>query len=126
MRNSCHDQDEIVHADPDRMQQVLGNLLDNALRHTPAGGTVEIGCRRGSMFIDIDITDSGEGMPPEELDTVFQRFHRLDDSRGRGAGSGLGLTIARAIVQDHGGRLTAVSEGPTTGTKLTISLPAVR
>lgn len=126
LRNSCHDQDEIVHVDPDRMQQVLGNLLDNALRHTPAGGTVEVSCRRGSMFIDIDITDSGEGIPPEELDTVFQRFHRLDDSRGRGAGSGLGLTIARAIVQDHGGRLTAFSEGPATGTRLTISLPVAR
>lgn len=125
LRNTCHE-DETIRVDPDRMQQVLINLLDNALRHTPAGGSVDVSCQRRPDFVDIDVRDSGEGIPPGELDAIFQRFHRLDDSRGHGAGSGLGLTIARAIVQDHGGTMTSFSAGLGTGARFTVSLPSLR
>ena len=115
-----------VVVDPDRMQQVLGNLLDNALRHTPAGGRVRIDCApaRGGGVI-IDVVDSGEGIPPDQLESVFVRFHRVDPARrgDRGTGSGLGLTIARAIVTDHGGTLTAHSDGPGRGATLRLTLP---
>ncbi len=117
-----------VVVDPDRMQQVLGNLLDNALRHTPSGGWVRIECAPShSGGVTIDVTDSGEGIPTDQLDSVFERFHRVDPARGRdhgtGTGSGLGLTIARAIVSDHGGTLTAHSDGPGRGATLRLTLP---
>lgn len=114
-----------VVVDPDRIQQVLGNLLDNALRHTPAGGRVRIDCSpaHGGGVI-IDVVDSGEGIPPDQLESVFVRFHRVDPARSdRGTGSGLGLTIARAIVTDHGGTLTAHSDGPGRGATLRLTLP---
>ncbi len=113
--------------DPDRMQQVLGNLLENALRHTASGGRVQVTCqpRRGGGVL-VEVTDSGEGIPPDQLQAVFDRFHRGDPARGGagGGGSGLGLTIARAIVVNHGGTLTAHSEGPGRGTTLRLTLPA--
>lgn len=116
-----------VVVDPDRIQQVLGNLLDNALRHTPSGGRVQVTCqpRRGGGVV-VEVSDSGEGIPPDQLDAVFDRFHRGDPARGgaRGSGSGLGLTIARAIVVDHGGTLTAHSDGPGRGTTVRMTLPA--
>ncbi len=116
-----------VVVDPDRMQQVLGNLLDNALRHTPSGGRVQVTCqpRRGGGMV-VEVTDSGEGIPPDQLAAVFDRFHRGDPARGgaRGQGSGLGLTIARAIVVAHGGTLTAQSEGSGRGTTVRMTLPA--
>jgi signal transduction histidine kinase len=115
-----------VGVDPDRIQQVLGNLLDNALRHTPAGGRVSIDCAPGhGGWVIIEVTDSGEGIPTDQLETVFVRFHRVDPARGgdRATGSGLGLTIARAIVSDHGGTLTAHSGGPGRGTTLRLTLP---
>lgn len=116
-----------VTADPERIQQVLGNLLDNALRHTPSGGRVQVTCqpRRGGGVV-VQVSDSGEGIPPDQLNAVFDRFHRGDPARGgaRGSGSGLGLTIARAIVVDHGGTLTAHSDGPGRGTTMRMALPA--
>lgn len=112
--------------DPDRLQQVLGNLLDNALRHTPSGGLVQVVGRahRGSGVV-IEVIDSGEGIPPDQLNAVFERFHRGDPARGgdRETGAGLGLTIARAIVVDHGGTLTAHSDGPGSGSTLRLTLP---
>lgn len=117
-----------VAVDRDRMQQVLGNLLDNALRHTPRGGRVDLWCAPGAgASTVIEVTDSGEGIPPDQLEAVFDRFHRVDPSRrGNGAiGSGLGLTIARAIVADHGGTLTAHSDGTGQGTTFRITLPPV-
>lgn len=113
----------LVRVDGDRMAEVLGNLLANALRHTPPGGRVEIGARRDGV-VQIWVRDSGEGIPPEELDRVFERFHRVDRARSRASGgSGIGLTIAHAIVAAHGGRLRAESEGVGAGACFTISLP---
>lgn len=124
LRNACDRPDDIVDVDPDRMQQVLGNLLDNALRHTPTGGNVQIACRRAGATIEITVADSGEGIPAPALETIFERFQRLDGARrADSAGSGLGLTIARAIVQNHGGDLSAHSAGPDQGATFVLRLP---
>lgn len=108
-----------------RLQQVLANLLDNALRHTPSGGHVTVGVTRTGDHVTIGVTDDGEGIPTDHLDSVFDRFHRVDPSRNAhdGSGSGLGLTIARAIVNDHGGTIHATSAGPGTGTTFQVTLP---
>lgn len=110
--------------DPDRIGEVLTSLLDNALRHTPAGGAVTIRATasanpRGPGAI-IELSDTGTGFRPEEADKIFQRFHKGPTSTG----SGLGLTIARAIVDAHHGTLTATSGGPDQGAKFTITIPA--
>jgi two-component system sensor histidine kinase BaeS len=118
----------LVRADAERLQQVLANLLDNALRHTPAGGRVEVSIGEGGgKSVRVTVTDNGDGIEPAQLDDVFERFYRADPARAvhDGGGSGLGLTIARAIAEDHGGSLTAASRGAGTGSTLTLTLPAV-
>lgn len=114
-----------VLGDAVRLQQVLANLLDNALRHTPPGGHVVLTASVGVNGVTVAVADDGDGIPAEHLQSVFTRFHRVDPSRQThdGSGSGLGLTIARAIVLDHGGTLTAASDGPGTGATVTLSLP---
>ena len=109
-----------------RLQQVLANLLDNALRHTPPGGRVDVFATMVDGQCRVRVCDTGEGIPGGELSSVFERFHRVDPSRvsGDGGGSGLGLTIARAIVMDHGGSLAASSPGAGQGTCLTMMIPA--
>jgi signal transduction histidine kinase len=114
-----------ITADAIRLQQVLGNILDNAARHTPAGGSVAVTVGRASADVVIRISDTGTGIPADELDRIFERFYRVDPSRvsADGGGSGLGLTIARAIVEDHGGTLRALSDGAGAGTTLIVTLP---
>ncbi len=115
-----------VLADPERMGQVLGNLLDNALRHTPAGGTVTVAVAvpdRG--WAQISVADTGEGIPEDALPRVFDRFYQADAARHRTqGGSGIGLTISRAIVEAHGGGIFAFSPGPGGGATFTLRLPA--
>ncbi len=115
-----------VTVDPDRLGQVLGNLLDNALRHTPVGGTVTLTSRRaGPGRIALTVADTGEGIAPEHLDHLFDRFYRADTARDRHhGGSGIGLTITRALVEAHHGRIYAHSDGPGHGARFTIELPA--
>ena len=116
----------IVAADAERIQQVLANLLDNALRHTPAGGEVTVSIHDGrDEAVTITITDNGDGIEADQLDDIFERFYRADPARAvhTGGGSGLGLTIARAIAEDHGGSLTAASRGAGTGSTFTLTLP---
>lgn len=117
-----------VRGDLDRLGQVLGNLLDNALRHTPPGGhvTVELAPGPGGRTVVITVRDDGAGIPVDQLAAIFERFHRADPARRGvdGAGSGLGLTIAQAIVRAHRGTITAASGGPGTGASFTITLPA--
>jgi two-component system, OmpR family, sensor histidine kinase BaeS len=97
-----------VRADRDRLAQVLGNLLENALRHTPDGGRIEVTAFPAGKEIQLEVSDSGMGFPPDALPHVFKRFYRADSSRARASGgSGLGLAIVSAIVGLHGGRVSA-------------------
>lgn len=113
-----------VTVDPERIGQVLGNLLDNALRHTPSGGRVTLTCRDRGPDVEISVTDTGDGIAPEHLDHVFERFYRTDTARSRDrGGSGIGLSIARAIVDAHGGTISGTSNGPGTGSRFTLTLP---
>lgn len=113
-----------VVVDADRIGQVLGNLLDNALRHTPPGGQVTVVCRRLEHWVEYAVCDTGEGMAPEHLPHVFDRFYRADGARDRGhGGSGIGLSIAKALVEGHGGGISARSDGPGRGSTFTVRLP---
>lgn len=114
--------------DPQRLAQVLGNLLDNALRHTPPGGSVRLSVRQpDEHWVELVVSDSGEGIAPEHLGHLFERFYRADPARGRArGGSGIGLTISRALVEAHGGGLSAASAGQGMGATFTIRLPATR
>jgi len=116
----------LVAADAERIQQVLANLLDNALRHTPAGGQVTVSILEGrDKTVGLIVTDNGDGIAADQLDAIFQRFYRADPARAAhdGGGSGLGLTIARAIAEDHGGSITAASAGSGKGSTFTLNLP---
>ena len=114
----------LVDGDGDRLGQVLTNLLDNALRHTPPGGAVRVIVDRVATGVRIIVADDGQGIPPEHLEHVFDRFYRVDSARDRAhGGSGVGLSIARAITEAHGGTITVHSDGPGRGAAFTITLP---
>ena len=114
----------IIHADPDRLAQVLGNLLSNALRHTSPGGTVTLSATMEGGTVVISVADNGEGFTAEDRSRLFERFFRADSARTReDSGSGIGLTISRALVDAHGGTMSAASEGPGQGATFTIRLP---
>ncbi len=125
----------VVRADPDRLTQVLANLLENALRFTPAGGRIVVhvtpaegGARSGGPgpAVLISVSDSGPGIPEADLGKVFDRFYTVDRSRARErGGTGLGLAIVREIVEAHGGRVWA-GRGPEGGALLTFTLPLGR
>jgi signal transduction histidine kinase len=111
-------------ADPDRIEQVVDNLVANALRHTPAGGTITLRASTEPGACVLSVADSGEGIAPEHLPHVFDRFYKVDSARVAGtAGSGLGLSIAKAIVERHGGRLSATSVPGDTRFTLTLPQP---
>ena len=112
-----------VSFDRTRLAQVVGNLLDNAIRHTPPGGSVNVTLEFGADAATVSIRDTGEGIPEEQLPFVFDRFYRVDPSRSRiTGGAGLGLTIARQLVEAHGGAIRAQS-APGRGTTFTFHLP---
>ncbi len=115
----------IVQADSARLTQVLHNLLTNALRHTPDGASISLRAGQDESNLWVSVHDTGEGIPPEHLPHVFDRFYRADPARTRAAGgAGLGLAIARAIVEAHGGQISAASDGvPGHGSTFTIRLP---
>jgi signal transduction histidine kinase len=112
-----------VRADASRFEQVLGVLLDNALRHTPGGGRISVHLRPMNGEVWLSVRDTGEGIPPEALARVFERFYR--SASPRPGGSGLGLAIAHAIVTAHGGRIWADS-APGQGTTMTLALQDLR
>jgi two-component system sensor histidine kinase BaeS len=112
-----------VVVDPVRVREILANLVGNALRHTPAGGSVTVEVRGDGDHALAVVRDTGEGIPPADLERVFTRFHRRSDT----GGSGLGLTIARDLAAAHGGTIAAASDGiPGHGTTFTVRLPLGR
>ena len=116
--------DPVVDADPLRLRQALGNLMSNAIRHTPPGGTVTLSAHRAGDDVMIEVADTGSGIQPEDLPQVFDRFWRAEKSRSRrSGGSGLGLSIVRQLIDAHRGTVTATSV-PDTETVFTLRLPA--
>ncbi len=118
------DRDAIVEADPSRMQQVIHNLLTNAIKFTPPGRHVDLRTERHDGMLSIRVTDEGEGIEPSFLPYVFDRLRQAEGSNKR-SGLGLGLAIARHIIEMHHGEITAESEGPGRGARFTVTLPAV-
>lgn len=111
-------------ADEQRLSQVLSNLLDNALRHTPSGGSVELSAFNRNDKVAVIVSDTGEGVAAEHLPRLFERFYRADNARDREhGGAGIGLAIARALVEAHGGTISAASAGPGAGSTFTVELP---
>jgi histidine kinase len=114
----------VVHADVDRTAQVLTNLLGNAIRYTPDGGTITVSASEKQHMAQVDVVDTGMGIPVDALPYIFERFYRVDASRTRqSGGSGIGLTISRILVWAMGGELTAVSEGAGQGSTFSFTLP---
>jgi signal transduction histidine kinase len=113
-----------VWADPQRLGQVLGNLLDNAVRHTPPRGQVDVTATAEHNLLTITVSDSGDGIAAEHLPHVFERFYRADAARDRDhGGAGIGLSIAKALIEAHRGHIIARSNGPGTGTTFIITVP---
>ena len=114
-----------IWGDPDRLKQVVLNLVTNAIKYTPAGGRVTLGLGRVEQWARLTVTDTGPGIAPEEQQRIFERFYRIDKARSRSmGGAGLGLAIAMRITQLHGGRLEVTSEGvPGKGSTFSLWLP---
>ncbi|MEX1159156.1 MAG: ATP-binding protein [Thermomicrobiales bacterium] len=116
----------VVRGDPERLRQLIWNLVENAVRYTPAGGTVTLALRRHGPVAELTVSDTGIGIPPEHLAHIFERFYRVDTSRSRAlGGTGLGLSIVRQIAEAHGGQVrvrSTVGEGST----FTVALPVSR
>lgn len=116
-----------ITADPIRIRQVLFNLLSNALRHTPDGGKITLRGKTHAENILLSVRDTGEGLTPDQLAAVFDRFYRGDKSRSRETGgTGLGLAIVKAIVEAHGGKVEVYSAGKGQGCEFLVQLPAKR
>ncbi len=117
-----------LRADEDRIGQVLLNLVSNAIHYTPEGGAVTISAQDRGNEVQVTVSDTGVGIPAEHLPHVFTRFYRVDKSRSRaaGGGSGIGLTIAKHLVEAHGGRIWAESEGEGKGSRFSFALPVVK
>lgn len=114
-----------VTVDRDRMGEVLGNLLENALWHTPPNGRVTLSAVARRNFVELAVADTGEGIDAAHLQRIFERFYRVDSARDRASGgSGIGLAIAKAIVEAHGGTLRAESAGLGRGATFRLELPA--
>ena len=115
-----------VRADPDRLQQVLDNLLDNAIKYSPDGGKVIVKAepQRGELLVTV--SDQGIGIPKDKLEVVFEKFHRLDTPlKHKVSGTGIGLNLCRRIVEAHGGRIWAESDG-SQGTVMSFTTPTSR
>lgn len=126
--NQDLDGPNLLEADPERISQVVRNLVDNAITHTPEGGEIKVRTRKSSDEVITTVSDDGSGIPEEDLPYIFDRFYRVDKSRSRGTGgTGLGLTIAKEIVESHGGNIMAKSsEGEGSTFEFALPLPAAR
>jgi signal transduction histidine kinase len=108
--------------DADRLAQVFTNLIDNALKHTPAGGTIQVSAAATDSGVEVVVKDTGAGIPAEDLSRIFERFYQVDKSRARSRGVGLGLAISKEIVEAHGGSIS-VESVVGLGSKFTVRLP---
>ncbi len=117
-----------VLADEDRAIQILTNLMGNALQYTPEGGRIIVSTKQIGDEVQVSVRDTGVGIPPEHLGNIFDRFYRVDKSRSRqsGGGSGIGLTIARALIEAHGGRIWVESAGDGQGSIFAFTLPITK
>src|SRR5436309_11266297 len=123
LRDEIDPQTVPVMADSDRITQVLFNLLDNARRHTPAGGNITISAQPMGEVLRVCVSDTGTGIDAADLPYIFERFYRVDRARTASAGgSGLGLSIVKAIITAHGGTVSAESSAAQ-GTRIYFSLP---
>ncbi|MFC2011329.1 sensor histidine kinase [Chloroflexota bacterium] len=114
-----------VNIDAHRISQVLRNLLENAIAHTGNGGSITVAAKKHDNWIKVSVTDNGEGIPAEDLPNIFERFYRVDKSRARATGGhGLGLTIAKRLVEAHGGKIEVNSE-PGRGSSFNFTLPVL-
>ncbi|MHB0913686.1 MAG: HAMP domain-containing sensor histidine kinase [Armatimonadota bacterium] len=112
-----------VHADPEAVHQILANLVDNALKYTRPGGSVEIGAEQDGKWVSLCVTDTGIGIPEDDLGRIFERFYRVDKARSRASGgTGLGLSIVKHLVEAHGGTISVESRLHH-GSTFTVMLP---
>jgi signal transduction histidine kinase len=107
--------------DPNRTKQALANLIDNALKYTPEGGSISVACEQADQSIEVYVRDNGIGIPPEEQPRIWERLYRGDKSRGQ-RGLGLGLSLVKAVVEAHGGQVTVRSVSGS-GSEFTVRLP---
>jgi signal transduction histidine kinase len=115
--------DETIHADPQKLHDVVRNLLENAVNYSPDGSEIRLSAARTGAGFTLTVADSGPGIPPEDLRRVFERFYRVDRSRTRPGGTGLGLSIVKHLVELHGGEATAANR-PGGGAVFTVTIPS--
>ena len=126
IRIHVHAQADQVVADPDRIEQAIENLVGNALRHTPAGGTITLSATQADGVATLSVSDTGAGIAPDHLPHVFERFYKVDTARAaESTGSGLGLSITKAIVERHGGTIRVTSQPGHTTFTIVLPQPAV-
>ena len=113
----------LITADPERLLQIVSNLLNNALKFTPQGGSIAIRLMSGADSVKIEIEDSGIGVAPEQLERIFERFYQTKERGGNGAGLGLGLSLVRGLVELQGGHVCALSQGHGKGTRFVVEVP---
>ena len=117
----------VVWADPDRVRQIVWNLLTNAVKFTPAGGRIDVGVGRRDDVVTIRVADTGRGIEPDFLPNIFKRFNQADAASSRSTGGlGLGLAIVKELVELHNGTIRVDSGGKDAGVTFTIELPLVR
>jgi signal transduction histidine kinase len=121
LKAEANGQPAVANVDVPAIRRLLLILIDNALKHTPAGGVVTVSVQKSSGAIVLSVADTGEGISPEALPHVFERFYRSDPARGDGSGFGLGLSIAQAIARAHRTRIT-VESAPGAGARFSIAL----